>query len=551
MRKTTWEGGKAQAVENNFLDRLMFYCDELGDNANSWKTLCNDDYLAAKTAWDGVAPAMPMSVAQTGTLAHLDWARSCSPATPCSSGGHTRTTPFEVASAIDRLIPVANYVHPKGGASARPSYDTWLAERATNQMWSYISCMSVGCGSEHLSPNPYWVGWPSYHVDQPASQARAMGWQLYAYDIAGEYHFEVLMRSQHAWGTCPSRTDGVYNVPANTDCLWSEGGNGDGTLFYPGLPARIGGTTEIPLETIRLKRIRDGREDYELLRMASQAGHGAAAKAIAQGIFPQMSQSTASAATLEAKRLELIALLEPAGQPGDPPVLTLTTPTSDNYKRCFDASSQWGTRRKESFLQLDNVQVGGVTYTPRGDMVPPNAYLEHVIPSLPVTGSNGSSAELFATPTSASNVTRVDHRVNSDGKFGPLLRIIDPGALKQSWIEITLSVREGATVLGSTIVRYRYENAVYNAQFQDGCWEYHGMKIEWNGPGGRWWLSDDVPTPLTWEVMVHEEFDHGGVPPARTLTASVTGAEAGRWRVSRRALTAAPAARPSSSTASP
>ena len=31
------------------------------------------------------------------------------------------------------------------------------------------------------------------------------------------------------------------------------GGNGDGTLFYPGLPAKIGGHTEIPIDSIRLK----------------------------------------------------------------------------------------------------------------------------------------------------------------------------------------------------------------------------------------------------------------------------------------------------------
>jgi hypothetical protein len=48
------------------------------------------------------------------------------------------------------------------------------------------------------------------------------------------------------------------------------GGNGDGTLFYPGLPARIGGHTEIPIESIRLKLIREGMEDYEYLALLAK-----------------------------------------------------------------------------------------------------------------------------------------------------------------------------------------------------------------------------------------------------------------------------------------
>jgi len=31
------------------------------------------------------------------------------------------------------------------------------------------------------------------------------------------------------------------------------GGNGDGTLFYPGTPDRVGGTDPIPIESMRMK----------------------------------------------------------------------------------------------------------------------------------------------------------------------------------------------------------------------------------------------------------------------------------------------------------
>src|SRR5258707_1095386 len=47
------------------------------------------------------------------------------------------------------------------------------------------------------------------------------------------------------------------------------GGNGDGTLFYPGTTSRIGGQSDIPIESLRLKIIRDGLQDYEYLHLLS------------------------------------------------------------------------------------------------------------------------------------------------------------------------------------------------------------------------------------------------------------------------------------------
>ena len=48
------------------------------------------------------------------------------------------------------------------------------------------------------------------------------------------------------------------------------GGNGDGTLFYPGRARTIGGTRDIPVESVRLALIREGLEDYEYLRLYAQ-----------------------------------------------------------------------------------------------------------------------------------------------------------------------------------------------------------------------------------------------------------------------------------------
>ncbi|HLG23094.1 MAG TPA: hypothetical protein VI382_09780, partial [Candidatus Manganitrophaceae bacterium] len=37
---------------------------------------------------------------------------------------------------------------------------------------------------------------------------------------------------------------------------------------YPGRPDQVGGTHHIPIESIRLKMIREGLEDYEYLKLA-------------------------------------------------------------------------------------------------------------------------------------------------------------------------------------------------------------------------------------------------------------------------------------------
>ena len=51
--------------------------------------------------------------------------------------------------------------------------------------------------------------------------------------------------------------------PWSSDGLWAFGGNGDGSLLYPGTPSVIGGHTHVPVSSIRLKQIRDGYEDFE------------------------------------------------------------------------------------------------------------------------------------------------------------------------------------------------------------------------------------------------------------------------------------------------
>jgi hypothetical protein len=120
-----------------------------------------------------------------------------------------------------------------------------------------------------------------------------MGWQLFVNHLQGELYYSV---------------DGQLDVSADP---MRSGMNGDGTLFYSSKGGTIDGTHSTPLESIRLKRIRDGRQDYELLRRAAGMSAAKANRAddIARTLFPKFYKSAVSSATFDAARTKLVALL--------------------------------------------------------------------------------------------------------------------------------------------------------------------------------------------------------------------------------------------------
>ena len=179
-------------------------------------------------------------------------------------------------SVIDRLVPVINFMDDKAGlpyaGDQRPWYDPFLSD-PSRELWMYQSCMSHDCGGAA----GWATGWPTYVIDASAVRNRAMQWMLYRYGATGELYYETgyaLATKRDAW----------------TD-QWAYTGNGDGTLFYPGTVAKIGGRTPIPIASIRLKMIREGMEDYEYLKLLSDVGDPALAQQIASQLFPHAYQS--------------------------------------------------------------------------------------------------------------------------------------------------------------------------------------------------------------------------------------------------------------------
>jgi Domain of unknown function (DUF4091) len=278
-----------EAESQGFSDLGFIYaCDEPGDDSAAWDA-CKRTASQARAVW----PDLPVLVTAT-----IDQAED-----------------NNALQSVNWLVCIVNFMDGKATGDAnidryvgnqREKYDTFLASDPKNQLWLYTSCMSHGCGPAGCEQAPstegttdsYFNGWPGYVIDQPPTEAVAMGWLCYLYQATGELYYATTGCFQTAW-----------------TAQYAFGGNGDGTLFYPGDPARTGFAEWIPLESLRLKRIRDGYQDWELLQIVSNAGHQADARQIASALFPTMSSANPSAGAVEDSRRELAHLADPTRVP--------------------------------------------------------------------------------------------------------------------------------------------------------------------------------------------------------------------------------------------
>ena len=105
--------------------------------------------------------------------------------------------------------------------------------------------------------NPY----PTYHLDDEILTARIFSWMAYEYDVVGNLYWRVnFTGEQNSFGVSEAVEDpyDITNLSQKT--------NGEGVLVYPGMPYGINGF----VPSIRLVAIRDGMEDYEILRLAGE-----------------------------------------------------------------------------------------------------------------------------------------------------------------------------------------------------------------------------------------------------------------------------------------
>jgi hypothetical protein len=219
------------------------------------------------------------------------------------------TTPLANATAngvlasIDTLVPADNWLDPMPPApNLRASYDPWLEQSKEHRIWLYHACDSHGCNGPGDATQSTW---PSYMIDGPAMLNRALEWQAWRQRVSGELYYDTT----YAF----TRGDAWSNQ-------YYFGGHGDGNLFYPGTPAKIGGTSNIPIASLRLKMIREGQEDYEYLKLLSDAGDAAMADAEAAGLSAHAYDNASDPSVIDAARHRIAVRIEELTGQNPPPM---------------------------------------------------------------------------------------------------------------------------------------------------------------------------------------------------------------------------------------
>jgi hypothetical protein len=149
-----------------------------------------------------------------------------------------------LVNAVNLFCPTVYRVEGKEPAPVLPP------PQKGERRWWYHACMSHGC---NIVGGVEFTGWPSYVLDAPPVAQRIFEWMTFQRGMEGELYYNTV--EAYLVGIDPWKGSHLH------------GGNGDGTLFYPGRPSEIGGHTDIPVESLRLERIRDGLEDYEYLKL--------------------------------------------------------------------------------------------------------------------------------------------------------------------------------------------------------------------------------------------------------------------------------------------
>lgn len=302
-----------------------------------------------------------------------------------------------VTSSINILSPVVNDMDDKAGNSQftgnqRSTYNSFLTN-TNNRLWWYQSCMSEGCGSP--PKDPYFSGWPSFMVDVNAVQNRSQGMLSWLYGVTGVLYYETTLHLDTAWTN-----------------IYDFGGNGDGTLLYPGKPSVIGGTTDVPVASIRLKMIRDGFEDYEYMKMVSDLGDPTFAQQTGQALFPDVFASNQTPAALSNAREQLAQrILQLKGQGG--PTVSMTAPAN--------GSTVSGTITLSATASDPN-GVAGVTFlvdgTATGSEVTTSPYSMQYNTTALANGSHTFAARARNTAGATTTSTAVTVTVSNTGTGG-------------------------------------------------------------------------------------------------------------------------------------
>jgi len=164
----------------------------------------------------------------------------------------------EAVPQLKCLVVEQTYLQDPSWPDIDPAVDIWcplwsFIDRKTindkiahgDEVWSYTALVQRAPryhpqyqSIKDFDP-PYW------HIDRPLTVYRVPTWINYQYDITGLLYWSTVTVVLEPW------SNPAFAHPRHY--------NGGGFLFYPGVPCGIDG----PINSMRMKNLRDGMEDYE------------------------------------------------------------------------------------------------------------------------------------------------------------------------------------------------------------------------------------------------------------------------------------------------
>ncbi len=162
-------------------------------------------------------------------------------------------------ASLDGLIDIwcPNLAEWDTSGHPAPSVYDGLKKRG-QELWLYPSCTSHGCsGSENLHV-------PDLAMDRPSAFHRALPWAAFRYGATGVLYYNTV-ESYGKGAGAPWKDPKIFD------------GYGEGTLFYPCTQEECGIDDLLVFPSLRLKILRDGLEDAEILYQAKKAGKPALA----------------------------------------------------------------------------------------------------------------------------------------------------------------------------------------------------------------------------------------------------------------------------------
>lgn len=173
----------------------------------------------------------------------------------------------EIADYVDIFVPHSDCFD-------YPYLKSLKAKNKEKEIWMYV-CISA--------QKPYPNIWA---IDYPGIDHRILFWQCFKYDVEGFLYWCVNYWEKNPW----------------KDTQTYPGGNGDGSLLYPG--------EEGPINSIRWEIIREGIQDYDYLSLLKAKIGEEKAKRFLEGIVEDLTRYTQDPQKLEQRRIEVGKMLE-------------------------------------------------------------------------------------------------------------------------------------------------------------------------------------------------------------------------------------------------